>query len=84
MDSHNIGRGRGGVEAALRSIRARCVIVGIDSDALFPTQEQKFMARNIPGAEYHEITSAFGHDGFLLEYGQLSAVLGPVLEKINQ
>ena len=84
VDSHNIGRGRGGVEAALRSIRARCVIVGIDSDALFPTQEQKFMARNLPGAEYPEITSAFGHDGFLLEYRQLSAVLGPVLEKINQ
>ncbi len=79
-----MGRGRGGVEAALRGIRTRCIIVGIDSDALFPTEEQRYMADHIPGAEYHEITSAFGHDGFLLEYGQISEILRPELEALGQ
>lgn len=80
VDSHNVGRGRGGVESALSRIRANCAVIGIDSDSLFPVSEQKFIAANIPGAQYHEITSAFGHDGFLLEYSQIEKILRPFLE----
>lgn len=83
IDSHNVGRGRGGVAEALGGIRARTIVIGIDSDRLFPTCEQKEIANCIPGAEYHEITSRFGHDGFLLEYGQISEILGPVLNDNN-
>ena len=83
VDSHNLGRGRGGVEAALKTVKADCTVVGIDSDALFPVEEQKFMAAHIPGASYHEMTSAFGHDGFLLEYSQLIEILKPVFETIR-
>lgn len=75
MDSHNVGRGRGGVQAALRSIQAPSVVVSIDSDALFPPEEGREWARWIPGARYHEITSEFGHDGFLLETAKLTAIL---------
>ncbi len=75
VDSHNIGRGRGGVTAALAGIKSRSIVIGIDSDSLFPVEEQKFIAGNIPGAEYHEMTSKFGHDGFLLEYDQLKEIL---------
>ena len=75
VDSHNVGRGRGGVREALGSIKVRSIVIGIDSDDLFPVEEQRFIAENIPGAEYHEITSKFGHDGFLLEYGQISEIL---------
>ena len=77
VDSNNIGRGRGGCETALQTIKARTVVIGIDSDRLFPICEQKFLAKHIPGAEYREITSKFGHDGFLLENDQLKAVIGP-------
>lgn len=79
VDSHNLGRRRGGVEAALASIKAECTVIGIDSDRLFPVEEQKFLASNIRGAVYHEITSAFGHDGFLLEYDQLADIIQPLL-----
>lgn len=79
VDSNNAGRGRGGVEAALGTIKAECTVIGIDSDRLFPTEEQKFMASCIPGAEYREITSRFGHDGFLLENAQLSEIIRPLL-----
>ena len=74
-DSHNVGRYRGGVENALKMVAANTVCVGIDSDGLFPTCEQKFMAEHIPGARYREITSAFGHDGFLLEWKQIQEVI---------
>ena len=74
-DSHNVGRYRGGVEKALGMVKANTVCVGIDSDGLFPTCEQKFMAQHIPGARYMEITSAFGHDGFLLEWKQIKDIV---------
>lgn len=79
VDSHNVGRGRGGVEKALSGIKAQSIVVGIDSDALFPLCEQKRIAEAIPGASYHEITSQFGHDGFLLEYEQLTKIIEPLL-----
>lgn len=79
VDSNNVGRGRGGVQAALGTIRTECTVIGIDSDRLFPVEEQKFIASAIPGAEYHEITSKFGHDGFLLENDQLTEIIKPLL-----
>ena len=84
VDSHNVGRGRGGVDAALSSIRAACTVVGIDSDCLFPVDEQRYLADRIPGARFHEINSRFGHDGFLLEYPQLTAVMAPLLEEMDR
>ena len=78
-DSNNIGRGRGGVDAALATIRSESILIGIDSDQLFPTCEQKHIASCIPGAVYHEITSEFGHDGFLLENDQLTDIIKPLL-----
>ena len=80
VNSNNAGRGRGGVEEALKSICADCTVVGIDSDRLFPVEEQKFLASHIPGAVYHEITSKFGHDGFLLENDQLTDIIKPLLQ----
>ncbi len=78
-DSNNVGRGRGGVEAALGTVKASCTVIGIDSDRLFPVNEQQLIASCIPGAVYHEITSGFGHDGFLLENVQLEEIIRPLM-----
>lgn len=67
MDSHNVGRNRNGLESALATIRARTLVIGIDSDILFPLMEQKFLSENIPGAQLEVIPSLYGHDGFLVE-----------------
>ena len=75
MDSHNVGRSRGGVAAALRRIKARTTVVAIDTDSIFPPREGREWARLIPGASYLEISSKFGHDGFLLETAKLSAII---------
>ena len=73
MDSQNLGRNRGGIVAALKSIKARTLVVGIDSDILFPLSEQKFLTENIPNARLEVMTSLYGHDGFLVEFEQLSS-----------
>lgn len=78
-DSHNIGRGRGGVDTALNMINANVICIGIDSDALFPTNEQKYMASHVKRGVYREITSLFGHDGFLLEWKQIVNILKEIL-----
>ncbi|MCU0424910.1 MAG: homoserine O-acetyltransferase [Candidatus Kapabacteria bacterium] len=75
MDSHNVGRGRGSVEEALAQIQARTLVVGISTDILFPPEEQRFLAEHIPGGEYVEITSPYGHDGFLIEFAVLTDVV---------
>jgi len=67
LDSHNVGRGRGTVEKALEIIRAKTLVVGIESDYLFGVHEQKFLAQHIKNALYVEIDSFYGHDGFLVE-----------------
>jgi homoserine O-acetyltransferase len=75
MDSHHLGRGRGSVAAALASIRARTLVLGITSDVLFPLVEQRTIAEGIPGAVYGELNSSFGHDGFLLETVKITHAL---------
>lgn len=72
MDSHNVGRNRDGVEKALKQIKAKTLVIGISSDILFPTVEQKFLAKHIVNAKYTEIDSLYGHDGFLIETEKIS------------
>ncbi|MEO6827266.1 MAG: homoserine O-acetyltransferase [Microbacteriaceae bacterium] len=71
MNSHDIARGRGSIREALARVTARTLVVGIDSDRLFPLEGQReiaaHLAGNIDGATPVVIESIFGHDGFLIE-----------------
>jgi homoserine O-acetyltransferase len=71
MNSHDVGRGRGGLEAALSRVTARSLVLGIDSDRLFPLEGQVAIAACLPGNIDGEsavvIKSDFGHDAFLIE-----------------
>jgi len=75
FDSHHVGRGRGGLEKALNAIKARTLVVGIDTDILFPEEDQEIMAKFIPSAQLQWLHSDFGHDGFLLEFEELTKVI---------
>ena len=75
MDSHNIGRGRGSAEKAMARIKARTLVVGIESDILFPLSEQKFIADHIPGAQLEVLQSLYGHDGFLADVEALKRIV---------
>ena len=79
LDSHNVGRGRGGCQAALSRITANCVAAGIDTDCLFPCSEVKGMSDMIPNCHFARMFSDFGHDGFLLENEQLEGIIAPLL-----
>ncbi len=81
MDSHHIGRGRESVENALQSIQSKCLIIGIDSDLLFPIAEQRYLAKEIPQAQLAILSSDYGHDGFLVETQQLEKIIHSYYEK---
>jgi homoserine O-acetyltransferase len=68
MNHHDVGRGRGGLAAALGGVRCKVAIAGIDSDRLYPLYLQQEMAELLPGhPEVTVIHSLYGHDSFLIE-----------------
>ncbi len=81
MDSHNVARNRESIENALTQITAKTIVVGITSDILFPIEEQELLAKHIPNAQFFEIHSDFGHDGFLLENEQITTIISPLTLK---
>jgi homoserine O-acetyltransferase len=82
MNSHDVGRGRKSVKAALGKIKAKALVIGIDSDRLFPIENQRLIAEHIGselvGGKLHTIESEYGHDGFLIEHEKV----GPLLAKL--
>ncbi|MBI3135289.1 MAG: homoserine O-acetyltransferase [Bacteroidetes bacterium] len=80
MDSHDVRRGRStSLQQVLEQIQARTLVVGIDSDTLFPISEQQQLAAHIPGAEFGLIESPHGHDSFLIDYDKLNKLLSEFL-----
>jgi homoserine O-acetyltransferase len=72
MSLFDLGRNRGGVAAALGKVTAPLIVVGIDSDRLFPVRLQQVLVDLAPGAqELHLLRSPYGHDGFLVETEQV-------------
>ena len=75
MDSNNVGRNRDSLEKALSKITAKTLVIGIDSDILFPVNEQQYIAKNVENAVYEQIKSKYGLDGFLLETVKIKTLL---------
>ena len=73
MNSHDVGRDRGGIAAALRRVTAQTTVVAVDSDRLYPVRLSDEITAGVPGATQHTISSAYGHDGFLIEIEQVGA-----------
>ena len=82
MNSHDVGRGRGGIAAALSRVTARTVVAGIDSDRLYPLSQQERIAAGVStSGPTVRINSPYGHDAFLIETEQISDALRPLFEK---
>ncbi len=75
MDSHDLGRERGGVPRALASIRLPLLVVGCSSDLLYTPDEQRELAWHVSGAELAWLDSPHGHDAFLIETDALNDVI---------
>ncbi|UOQ89749.1 homoserine O-acetyltransferase [Agromyces endophyticus] len=83
MNSHDIGRGRGGVAAALGMVQAKSLVLGIDSDRYFPLAGQvevaAGLAHSVHGPAPVVVSSDFGHDAFLIERDVVGTELARLL-----
>lgn len=84
MNSHDVGRDRGGVAAALNRITAPTLVLGVDSDRLFPVSDQRVIARHLrhglDGDDVAVVESPYGHDGFLIEGDAVGAQMRRLLD----
>jgi homoserine O-acetyltransferase len=80
LSNHDVGRGRGGVSAALQSCSVPVVVGGITSDRLYPLRLQSELADLLPGCTGLKIVdSIYGHDGFLLEVESVGELIRETL-----
>ncbi|NLV79944.1 MAG: homoserine O-acetyltransferase [Rhodococcus sp.] len=76
MNRHDVGRGRGGIDAALASTHVPTIVGGVDSDRLYPIRLQQEIADGLPGCDGLRILeSRDGHDGFLTEADTVAKLL---------
>ncbi len=83
MDTHDVARGRGDFEAVLRGIRQPALVVTIDTDVLYVPEEQRVMARHMPGARLERLESPHGHDAFLIHVDELSAMVADFRDRVE-
>ncbi|MFS0559740.1 homoserine O-acetyltransferase [Terribacillus sp. 179-K 1B1 HS] len=81
MNSHDIGRERGGWQAAAQKIKAIVLTFGFSRDLLFPPEEIKGFAAAVPSARHVDVDTIYGHDGFLLEFEKWGHHIRDVLEQ---
>jgi homoserine O-acetyltransferase len=82
MNSHDVGRGRGGVEKALRRVTADVTVASVDSDRLYLPSESDRIAAGVPSSRPQTVIhSEYGHDGFLVEADQVAALIRAALAR---
>lgn len=79
MDTHNIERCRPNLHTTIKNLKTPIQVIGIESDHLYPTPEQKELANLFPNGQYSEIKSPYGHDAFLIEFDQLQIIIDQFL-----
>jgi homoserine O-acetyltransferase/O-succinyltransferase len=75
MDTHDVGRGRGGWREALATVRVPALVVSIDTDVLYPPEEQQELAEALPRGRLATLPSLHGHDAFLIEGEEMNALV---------
>lgn len=84
MITHDIGRGRGGTRAVVAALTMPALVVAVDSDRLFYPSDMAQLAAALPGARpLRTVVSEYGHDGFLIENDQVTAILGEFLDDLG-
>lgn len=87
MDLHDVARGRGSLHTAASRITAPVLSMGISSDILYPTYQQKQIREIINetggSCDYVEIDSPHGHDAFLINLDQVGKPIGEFLQNYS-
>ncbi|MFY0683322.1 MAG: homoserine O-acetyltransferase [Balneola sp.] len=84
MDTHDISRDRGIFKETLAQLEIPGLVIGVDSDLLYPVHEQRELAHLIPNSVYKEINSPHGHDAFLIEFNQINRHLSSFLKTFSK
>ena len=84
MDSHDISRGRGTFEEVLGKLYKPVLILGFQSDKLYPIQEQEELAELIPNSTFACLRSPYGHDAFLIEFDQIETELNSFFHSLTE
>lgn len=86
MDLHDVARGRGGLRPAMARIQVPTLTMGIWSDMLYPSYQQRQIFEMLTAhgvhTEYVEIDSPHGHDAFLLNLDQVGGPLTAFLDRV--
>lgn len=84
MNSHDVGRDRGGIAAALSQVKIPVVVAAIDTDRLFPPRlQQQIVELTSTALPLEVITSPYGHDGFLIETQAVSEIIKKTLDLVS-
>ena len=83
--THDIGRGRSGVDKVLENMTIPALVVEVDSDRLFYPKDMRMLAAALPGCKgVATVRSRHGHDGFLIENDQVTAILREFLSEHDE
>ncbi len=84
INSHDVGRGRGGIGPALARFEGIALVAAVDSDRLYPLSHSQELAAALPGCEGVDLLhSDVGHDGFLVESVALNALVEGLLARVT-
>ncbi|MDO4910318.1 MAG: homoserine O-acetyltransferase [Corynebacterium sp.] len=85
LNRHDIGRDRGGLNKALGNIDIPVMVVGVDTDILYPYHQQEHLSRNLGKLMgMSKISSPVGHDAFLTEIRQVSTIIRRFFDLSNE
>lgn len=75
MNTHDVARNRGNYLDVLETLKQRALVVSVSSDILYPPKEQELLAQHMPNARHEVLESDYGHDGFLIQSGELARLI---------
>lgn len=81
MNSHDIGRGRGGWRNAASAIKAHVTGIGYEHDLIYPSEEIQAFIQTVAKGDFYKVPTDFGHDGFLVEFEKWGHLIQHQLEK---
>jgi len=84
MDTHDVSRDRGSFENVLAKLDKPVLVVGFESDKLYPINEQQELAELIPNSHFAALGSPYGHDAFLIEFDQLNTQLHSFFHSLTE
>ncbi|KYQ90463.1 hypothetical protein DLAC_09086 [Tieghemostelium lacteum] len=87
MDLFDMGEGQESYEKGLHRIKCPTMVLGVDSDILFPSYQQREIANILKQGgtptTYYELHSIYGHDTFLIDIQTIGSAIKGHLESLH-